>query len=52
VHLPNQQAVLFNDSDQIEQILNKNCNTTLTGWFSMNQANILTRKILYHGFIS
>jgi hypothetical protein len=46
-YLPNQQAVLFNDSDQIEQVLNKNCNTTLTRWFLMNQTDILARKILY-----
>ena len=31
IHLPGQNLVTFNDFDYIEQLIEKNCNTTLTG---------------------
>lgn len=47
VHLPNAQNILFRDTDDIEQVLQRDHETTLTAWFSSNRRDASAREYYY-----
>ena len=49
VHLPGQEQVICSEG-KAQQALQHNKNTTLTGWFKINQTNPLATTIPYHLF--
>ncbi|GBC08228.1 hypothetical protein RclHR1_00080005 [Rhizophagus clarus] len=52
VHLPNQQSVIFQDKDNLHNIVNRATAhmTTLTAWFQENQKNIAAHEYRYVDF--
>ena len=52
VHLPQQNTVIFNDCDDIRDVLNNEINqkTTLTEWFIANQLHVDANSLLYMDF--
>ena len=52
VHLPNQNVVLFHDSDNVHDIFNQEQNhqTTLIEWFVVNQTCTDANDLLYIDF--
>ncbi|VDI22620.1 Hypothetical predicted protein [Mytilus galloprovincialis] len=49
VHLPGQEQVIYSEG-KAQQALQHNKNTTLTGWFKIDQTNPLARTISYNLF--
>jgi hypothetical protein len=52
VHLENEQQVYFDETDNLDQVLDNATmqETTLTAWFKINQVNEFSRTILYPNF--
>ena len=52
VHLPQQNMVIFNDGDDIQNVVNneRNQKTTLTEWFTANQLHANANGLLYMDF--
>ena len=49
VHLPNQQSIMFQDGDNLQNIVNQTNNrmTTLTAWFQENLENPAAQEYKY-----
>ncbi|KAG2203527.1 hypothetical protein INT46_011432 [Mucor plumbeus] len=52
VHLENEQQVYFDETDNLDQVLDNATmqETTLTAWFKISQVNEFSRTILYPNF--
>ena len=50
VHLENQQPVYFSEQAELKDVLSKQRDTTLTGWFVANQSFHSAREITYTNF--
>ncbi|XP_074596266.1 uncharacterized protein LOC141851422 [Brevipalpus obovatus] len=48
IHLPSQQQVVFHEGQEMEALVRaRNRNTTLTGWFALNQIDPYARQFTY-----
>ena len=50
IHLENQQSVCFSDNTYLENVINTEKHSTLTGWFLANQRFSCARSIAYIDF--
>jgi hypothetical protein len=50
VHLPNEHTVLFQENDNLEDVIDRDQATTLTMWFAKNQEDVEARQYLYSDF--
>ena len=48
IHLDGQQNVLFDDDDDLNNVLNKNQETQLTQYFKLNRTDPEVRDLLYY----
>ena len=52
IHLPNEQTVTFDQSDEIEEVADRQRETMLTAWFKYNAAHRGGRDLVYSDFPS
>ena len=47
IHLPNMHIVSFTESDNLHDVLERNSDSTLMGWFKLNQSDVSAHIIKY-----